>query len=88
MFPDKLDNAKVLYYTSRNEYRVSVEPDGGPRVEICYLAICKYDGSPEYYLFECNGDCEVEFDYECESVKECMSFAGNLSSCDIVWIKK
>ena len=44
MFPNTLDNAKVLYYT-----------DGKVADYIKYLAICKYQNrKEEYYLFRCD----------------------------------
>ena len=88
MFPDKLDNADVLYYTFRDDFSVRKGADGEAPVRIHYFAICKYEDSPVFYLFECNGDLEVEFDYDCDSVDECKSLAGNLTNCEVGWIKK
>ena len=88
MFPDKLDNAKVLFFTSRGDYGTRYLTNGEEWFHACYLAICQYEDSPEYYLFECNEDFEVESDYDCESAEACMALAENLSSRKIEWHSK
>ena len=52
MFPDTLDNAKVLYFTPRGDYGIRTLTDGNEWFRVSYLAICKYGNLKEYYLFE------------------------------------
>ena len=86
MFPDTLDNAKVLYFTPRGDYGIRTLTDGNEWFRVCYLAICKYGNSQEYYLFECNEDYGVESDYSCDSAEECMELGKSLCGCGIDWL--
>ena len=58
MCPDFLDGARVLEYTEKGHFGFITdydEKDTPVEKEICFLAVCQYDGSPEYYIFSC--DC-------------------------------
>lgn len=52
MFPDYLDGAKVLEYTQRGNFAVTVDPwddeNPGTAKEICYVAICQFEGSNRF----------------------------------------
>ena len=54
MFPDILDGAKVLLFTSKDDYGVMFDTEGNEVAQFKYFAICKYDNCDEYYLFKCN----------------------------------
>lgn len=89
MFPDKLDNAKVLYYTPKGDYGAMYYDTGEVAAYFEYLAICKYENDRGgYYLFYCNADKEVETDMLWNSVEECMSSAEVKYGGEIVWNKK
>ena len=45
MFPDKLDNAKVLYYTPKGDYGAMYYDTGEVAAYFEYLAICKYENA-------------------------------------------
>lgn len=86
MFPLSLDNAKVLYYTLKNDYGVIRFPDGEIADTFKYLAICKYENDESYYLFCCNENFEVVSDSLWESIEKCMSVASSYKA-NIEWIK-
>ena len=89
MFPVYLDNAKVLYYTVKNDYGQVLYTDGSVASVICYYAICKYDNDDRIYLFGCDEKQEVVSDYECDSIEECKDCASQLSGeAVLVWNKK
>ena len=74
MFPDYLDGAKVLEYTDPGHFRCITVYDGHDHpteVEICYLAVCTYIGSGEYYLFSCDRAYNVVSDGCFESPAVC-----------------
>ena len=79
LFPDELDGAKVLFHTSIGDY--------GPQHHR-YLAVCKYEKSNEYYLFDCDKDYEVVNDTIWESAEECMDVAESSFGKEIEWKEK
>lgn len=96
MIPNELDGAKVIKYTSNslsnkfgtvriiNEKREII--DGIP---ITAKAICKYEGSEEYYLFSCDLNWEVIGDFDCDSLKDAMEIAKNSNNIKYDdWITK
>ena len=69
--PSHLDGARVLRYviSRRGGFRES-------RGEAVFaLAICRYDGSKDVYLFDCASDWEVIGDAPWDSVDEAMQIA-------------
>ena len=68
MFPDTLDNAKVLYYTPKGNYGDLFYDNGTIAAHFVYMAICKYEKTEGFYLFLCNEDFEVETDELYDSV--------------------
>ena len=88
MFPEILDNAKVLYYTPKDDYGKIYYINGEVADYIKYLAICKYlNGKEEYYLFRCDENFEVVGDSVWKSVDECMGVANSSYGGDIIWIE-
>ncbi len=86
MFPSVLDNAKVLYYTSKDNYGVIRWPDGETADAYGYLAICKYENDENYYLFCCDANYEVVTDAAWESIEKCIQVASAYKE-NIAWIK-
>ena len=83
MFPKKLDNANVLYYTPKDNYGYIYYDNGEIAEHIKYLAICKYANQKEgYYLFKCDEDYEVVGD----SLEESMRVANSSYEGNIIWI--
>ena len=88
MFPQILDNAKVLYYTPKDDYGKIYYPNGEVADYIKYLAIAKYSNDKEeYYLFRCDENFEVVGDSVWKSVDECMSVANSSHCGNIIWIE-
>lgn len=86
-FPKMLDNAKVLYYTPKDDYGKIYYTGGGVADEIGYLAICKYENDEEaYYLFRCDDRFEVVQDSVWKSIEECMSVAASSYQRNVTWI--
>lgn len=78
MFPEKLDNANVLYFTDKGCYDTIRYTDGRIYDYIFYLAICTYDNDDGFYLFGCNANKEVISDYLCNTIEECMNIYQNI----------
>ena len=87
-FPDRLDGAKVLFYTEENDFGVVRYTTGEIAAHIKYLAICRYDNDGTYYLFKCNEQIEVEADQDHASLDECMHSAVKSYGKEISWIEK
>ena len=89
MFPRRLDDAIVLFYTVKGQYGKMYYTNGNVAAEFSYLAICKYENSAGYYLFMCNENYDVETDSLWNSVDECMRIAQtNCEDKFIEWIKR
>lgn len=78
MFPETLDDAKVLYFTDKGDYGTVNYTNGEISDYICYLAVCAYDKDDSYYLFCCDENKEVVFDYLCDTIEECMNIHKNI----------
>ena len=87
-FPKVLDNACVLYYTPQDYYGTVRYTTGEIADYIRYLAICKYEGDTQYYLFGCNAEYEVVSDSPWESVKQCMLVAIDSYGRVILWVAR
>ena len=87
MFPVKLDNAIVLYYTPEDNYGAIKYPNGEIADYYHYLAICKYPDSKEYYLFCCNKNYDVVNDWADSSMADCMRIAAASYKENIIWIQ-
>ena len=88
MFPETLDGAKVLFYTSKGNYGVMRYTTGEVFDNILYYAICKYENDTRFYLFGCNADFEVITDCLWDSVEECQHIAQRSCNLEISWIRK
>lgn len=84
-FPDTLDGAKVLYYTTRGNFEPVYYPGGEIAHNVFYLAICRYDNDSNYYIFHCDENLEVVADDCLWSLELCMR---GTDQDDIVWHKK
>lgn len=88
MFPEKLDGAKVLYYTPKDDYGNIYYSNGDIADSIHFLAICKYQNEKEeYYLFRCDENYEVVGDSVWNSADDCMKTANSSHGGNILWIK-
>ena len=87
-FPDRLDNAKVLFYTEENDFGVLRYTTGEIAARYRFLAICKYDKEDIYYLFKCNGQFEVEMDQDYHTLDACMRSVAEMYGKEISWIEK
>ena len=90
MFPDYLDGAKVLEYTQRGNFAVTVDPwddvNPGTAKEICYVAICQFEGSNSFNVFWCDEDYHVLQDWLWDSIAECKQI--HKETVNAVWFKK
>lgn len=66
-FPQKLNGAKVLYYTEKGDFT----PVCNPARNVCYLAVCKYDGISDYFIFHLDESLEVVADDCYDSFEAC-----------------
>lgn len=90
--PSELDGAKIILYTRNsisNEFRtVGLLNDNNEvfdEIPITAMAICKYEGGNEYYLFSCNLNGEVVGDFNhdtLEEAKESAKFNHNVGDED------
>jgi len=74
MFPNYLDDAKVLEYTEKGHFGFITDYDGDNNPiekELCYFAIAQYDGDCRFYLFGCGDTYEVLTDSLWNSSEEC-----------------
>ncbi len=74
MFPNYLDNAKVLEYTEKGHFGfiTDYDEDNNPvEKELCYFAIAQYDDDRKFYLFGCDDTYEVQTDSLWDSPEEC-----------------
>ena len=89
MFPDFLDGARVLEYTEKGHFGSITDYDENNvpfEREICYLAVCRYNGKPEYYIFSCSCNFDVISDGCFCSIDICKT-CHELSNT-AVWHKK
>ena len=82
-FPDRLDNAEVLFYTDRGRYGTIDTPTGKTGEAAAYLAACVYPGGGGVYLFLCNERYEVITDSLYDTIAECLTARRG-----IVWHRK
>ena len=84
MFPDKLDNANVIFYTEKGDYGTVDYTDGRIYQHVKYLEICFYSNDSGYYLFLCNDEYDVIQDDLCDSIEQCKQLA-HCRKKDIIW---
>ena len=85
-FPNKIDDAIVLFYTPLGCYGTVSCTTGEVVDSICYFAICKYENDESFYLFGCNNAYETVSDSLWESAERCMRIAENSYGDVISWI--
>lgn len=86
-FPRELDNAKVLYYTEKGDFG-AVYWAGGQAVAnyVSYLAICTYQDDKNFYLFNCDENCEVVADGCLDSIERGLQVGRDINP-NVVWHK-
>jgi hypothetical protein len=84
--PPHLDGALVLRYAI-SQHGAFYHLGGEAHVAVPAMAICRYDGAREVYLFKCDTDWEVIMDTDCDSVDEAMQTAARQAKSETpVWI--
>ena len=79
--PSELDGAKVLRWAISARGAFHYIGDSA----IAAMAICQYKPG-EFYLFKCTADWEVIFDWDGQSIDECMEIAAQHSNGErLVW---
>ena len=90
MFPNYLDNAKVLEHTEKGHFGFITDynESNTPVVkEICYYAICHYEVDGDgYYIFSCDNQFDVLNDSLLYSVAQCKESLHLPSGT--IWYKK
>ena len=79
--PLQLDGANVLYWaTSRlglfHTIPHGADPATGDVISVAAMAICRYVDGDRYYLFKCDRDWEVVFDWDAFSIDEAQDIAS------------
>ncbi len=79
--PQTLDGANVLYWATSRLGRFHTIPHGADPVavdviSVAAMAICRYPNGGPYYLFKCDRDWEVVFDWDAESIDEAQAIAA------------
>jgi len=83
----ELDNAKVLMISERGHYGyIEILGSNNSGVEVCYLAVCKYDKSDTIYLFLCDDEMSVEQDVDFSNVDDAIANARKRSKVPIAWV--
>ena len=79
--PRQLDDATVLYWATSRMGRFhtiphGADPDAVDVVSVAAMAICRYrDGGP-YYLFKCDRNWDVVFDWDAHDIAEAQAIAA------------
>jgi hypothetical protein len=89
--PQQLDGANVLYRATSRLGRFHTIPHGADPaavdvISVAAMAICRYPGGGPYYLFKCDRNWEVVFDWDAEAIGEAQSIASqHVSGETIEW---
>jgi hypothetical protein len=81
-FPKVLDGAAVLAFTDRGDFAPVYYVGGGIADRVLYLAVCKYENHPAYYVFHLDEDLEVVADSYFSSREDCRAY---MDEYDVVW---
>lgn len=84
-FPRGLNGAKVLYYTDKGNFEPVRYPGGEIAHRVAYLAVCKYDGDEEHYVFHCDESLDVVADDCIGSLTRCEDY---MRTSGAVWHKR
>lgn len=79
--PSQLDGADVLLWaTSRRSLFHTIPHGSDPTahgvISVPAMAICRYSDGGEFYLFKCDRNWEVVFDWDAGSVEEAQEIAA------------
>lgn len=81
-----LDNAKVIMISEKGQYgHIEVLGTESVSIEVCYLAICKYDNSEIVYLFLCDENFGVEQDIDFNTIGHAVADAESRTKRSIIW---
>lgn len=81
-----LDKAKVIMISEKGYYgTIEVLGIDNKSIEVCYLAICKYDDSEIFYLFLCDENLSVEQDSDFQTITQAIASAERRSKYPIKW---
>ena len=89
--PRQLDGAYVLMWaaSSRGLFHTipqDADPGANGVISIVAMAICRYSDGDRYYLFKCDQNWGVVFDWDAESVEEAQMIASTHARHEsIVW---
>jgi hypothetical protein len=74
--PPRLDGADVLRYVVSGRGGFYDVIGAEPHERVVAMAICRYEGASDYYLFGCNSKWEVVADLDCVSIEDGMHIAA------------
>ncbi len=89
--PRQLDGAEVLLWAMSERESYHTIPHGANPLEeevvsVKAMAICRYTNGDCYYLFKCDQDWDVVFDWDAASVDEAQAIAqAHAIDETIVW---
>ena len=88
--PRQLDGAEVLLWSASRRGLFHTIPHGSdPAAEgviaVAAMAICRYPDGDCYYLFKCDRNWNVVFDWDAASVEEAQEIAASQSNEVIQW---
>lgn len=76
--PEKLDEANVLLWSvSLSGKFYTISDEAGKELIVAAMAICQYEGDDRFYLFKCDSDWNVIFDWDAFSVEEAKEIAAS-----------
>lgn len=84
-FPRELNGAKVLYYTAKGSFAPVRYSGGEIAHRVIYLAVGKYDGDEDHYVFHCDESLGVVADDCIGSLARCEDYMRNSGA---VWYKR
>lgn len=88
--PTQLDGADVLLWAVSRTGLFHTIPDGSDPntagvISVSAMAICRYPGTDRYYLFKCNPNWEVVFDWDAATIEEAQTIAAQHTHEPIHW---
>ena len=82
-----LDGAAILKLSSFNIYG-TVTDETGKETQITYIALCRYEGKSEVYIFDCDEELNVIGDTIHDSFEEAIEVVKNsYKGQEIIWYK-